>query len=214
MKLKVIASMLIFSIVTVFATATVDAFYISPATQSYPAGSSQTVTIYAQPNLSNARGVELAIEATNLTITNYTTTMSGSPLVINLCSGNSVAFTSSKICVALAKVTDINSGDAIGTVTFTMPQSGSGTLQMVATTDNATSQYSNESTQTAVAGTPTTIGTYSVGASGGNGGGGNTLPNTASGDISTAAIALLSASTLVVLGLVTYTIVNKKSLEL
>lgn len=211
MKLKIVALFLVLPVVTVFFTVRANAFYISPSTASYDAGSSQTITLYAQPNLSGAKGVELAIDATNLTITNYTTTMTGSPLEIKLCSSNTVAYTSSKICVALAKTTVINSGDVIGTVTFTMPSSGTGTLQMVATTDNATSQYSNDSTQTAIAGTPTTIGTYTVGSSDS---GGSTLPNTASGDISTAAIALLSASTLVVLGLVTYTIVNKKSLEL
>lgn len=151
----------------------------SPASGTYAPGSQRTITINASPQ-AGENAVTIRLNVTNMTITNFVPATGGAWIgAIAECSG-SVYFTSSQVCVSLAKSSDITSGELLGTLTVTMGSAGSATI--VAASGN---QYSDGGSNRSVSGT---IGTYTL--SSGSTGTPGTLPNTSNFKENTVAIAV------------------------
>ncbi len=201
------------------------AYTADPSSGTYSPNTSYTVTIPAEPHVANALGVEVWIDVSNATVTAATpaTGNNWGAIYVPRCNSNSSTFTSSQVCFGHVKSSgSITAGESIGTITFTTGSSGTVTL-----TRTTSGLYENTSGQTNV--TQSVIGTYTIISAAttttessttttisspttGSATGATTLPNTSANETSGTVIALLTASTLLVLGLVTYSIVNKKNL--
>lgn len=124
-----------------------------PSSGSYAPGQSINISLIATPQ-AGENAVTIRINAANLTINSFTPTTGGA-WVGNIaeCPG-STSFTSSQICVSLAKSSDITSNEVLGTLNVTFGNSGSATL-----TTTSGNQYSDGSVTRASTGV---VGNYTI----------------------------------------------------
>jgi hypothetical protein len=164
---------------------------IVPSSGSFAPGSTQTFQILASPP-AGQNAVALRLSVTGMTITGFTDP-SGVIAVTGDCTG-SVKYTSTQVCVSMAKTTDFQSGDPLGTFTATIASTGSASI-----VKDAGTEYSDGVGTTASTGTG---GTYTISTSGS---GGTTLPNTSSsGSTNTNMLLLITGLTMLSLGALSY----------
>lgn len=119
---KTFLSLIFVLVLSVISSSNISAATVSPSSGSYAYGTQVTLTIAASSVVSGQTAVNLDLTFTNATVLSYTAPVGGtwSTFLAGTPQCNGVAFySSSKVCVALAKNTGtIVAGESLGSVTI------------------------------------------------------------------------------------------------
>ncbi len=185
----------------------VNAFTANPNSGTFAPGASINMVLPATPQ-SGENALEINVQVTNMTITNYTPpASSGSvtwvPIADPTCPTFPNFFNATQICYSLAKVSggNITAGESLGTIAATAGSIGTATVSKVA--GNA---YVGSSSRADVG----QIASFTIATGGSTG---NTLPSTGIGESFLDQKFLFLGLTFVSLGLLTYTILAPRKLD-
>lgn len=185
----------------------VKAFTANPSSGTFAPGASINMNLPAVPQ-TGENALEINIQVTNMTITNYTPpASSGSvtwvPIADPTCPTFPNFFNATQICYSLAKVSggNITAGESLGTIAATSGSVGTATVSKVA--GNA---YVGGSSRADVG----QIASFTIATGGSTG---NTLPSTGIGEGLLEQKFLFFGLTFVSLGLLAYTILAPRKLD-